>query len=54
MSNERLDPIPAVDAQQSIDWLNRLLGKQLRVHLTDGRMMCGYFKCTDSESFSTH
>lgn len=42
---------PLMEAEYAVKWLQNLLGKSLRIHLTDGRMMCGTFKCTDSTCF---
>ena len=38
-----------LDIVQAASWLEKLIGKTLRVHLTDSRMMCGSFKCTDKD-----
>jgi len=39
----------ALETVQAVSWLEKLIGKTLRVHLTDSRMMCGSFKCTDKD-----
>ncbi|KAI4200421.1 MAG: hypothetical protein LQ350_003959 [Teloschistes chrysophthalmus] len=37
-----------MDNHQAQDYLGTLLGKQLRIHITDGRVFVGEFKCTDN------
>ena len=49
MSGINEDDEPALDAEQALSWLEKLIGKTLRVHLTDSRMMCGSLKCTDKD-----
>ncbi|KAJ5808707.1 hypothetical protein N7474_009976 [Penicillium riverlandense] len=39
----------STDDDQSIQFLEGLLGRALRVHTTDSRMFVGIFKCTDAE-----
>lgn len=39
-----------MDSAQAIQYLDGLLGRQLRVHATDSRMFVGIFKCTDAVS----
>ncbi|KAJ5888242.1 Ribonucleoprotein LSM domain eukaryotic/archaea-type [Penicillium taxi] len=38
-----------MDSQQAVRYLESLIGRQLRIHITDSRMFVGLFKCTDSE-----
>ncbi|KAJ5156227.1 Ribonucleoprotein LSM domain eukaryotic/archaea-type [Penicillium capsulatum] len=38
-----------MDSKQAVQYLDGLLGRQLRVHATDSRMFVGIFKCTDAE-----
>ncbi|KAJ5212316.1 Ribonucleoprotein LSM domain eukaryotic/archaea-type [Penicillium cinerascens] len=38
-----------MDTEQAVQYLDGLLGRQLRIHTTDSRMFVGIFKCTDSE-----
>ncbi|KAJ5912875.1 hypothetical protein N7504_001758 [Penicillium tannophilum] len=39
----------AMDTDQAVQYLDQLIGRQLRVHTTDSRMFVGIFKCTDAE-----
>lgn len=39
-----------MDANQAVQYLDALIGRQLRVHTTDSRMFVGIFKCTDAVS----
>ncbi|KAJ5163069.1 uncharacterized protein N7500_004899 [Penicillium coprophilum] len=38
-----------MDHDQSVQYLERLLGRTLRIHTTDTRMFVGLFKCTDAD-----
>ncbi|KAJ5735406.1 Ribonucleoprotein LSM domain eukaryotic/archaea-type [Penicillium malachiteum] len=38
-----------MESEQAVQYLEGLIGRQLRVHTTDSRMFVGLFKCTDSE-----
>ncbi|KAJ5131042.1 Ribonucleoprotein LSM domain eukaryotic/archaea-type [Penicillium bovifimosum] len=38
-----------MDNDQSVQYLERLLGRTLRIHTTDTRMFVGLFKCTDAD-----
>lgn len=39
-----------MDNDQSVQYLEGLLGRTLRIHTTDTRMFVGLFKCTDAVS----
>lgn len=39
-----------MDHDQSVQYLEGLLGRTLRIHTTDTRMFVGLFKCTDAVS----
>lgn len=39
-----------MDSKEAVQYLEGLLGRQLRVHTTDSRMFVGVFKCTDAVS----
>lgn len=39
-----------MDSEQGVQFLDGLLGRQLRIHATDSRMFVGIFKCTDAVS----
>jgi hypothetical protein len=41
-----------MDTEQAVQYLDGLLGRQLRIHTTDSRMFVGIFKCTDAVSNS--
>lgn len=41
-----------MEAGEAVQYLEGLLGRQLRVHTTDSRMFIGIFKCTDAVSKS--
>ncbi|KAL9083111.1 MAG: hypothetical protein Q9159_005985 [Coniocarpon cinnabarinum] len=43
-------PIAVPDNQKSVNYLESLLGQQLRIHISDGRIFVGQFKCTDKEA----
>ncbi|KAJ6137890.1 hypothetical protein N7471_004376 [Penicillium samsonianum] len=38
-----------MDHDQSVEYLEGLLGHTLRIHTTDTRMFVGLFKCTDAD-----
>ncbi|KAJ5997092.1 hypothetical protein N7499_006593 [Penicillium canescens] len=38
-----------MDNSQGTQYLERLLGRSLRIHTTDTRMFVGLFKCTDAD-----
>ncbi|KAJ5748588.1 uncharacterized protein N7511_010284 [Penicillium nucicola] len=38
-----------MDNSQGTQYLERLLGRSLRIHTTDTRMFTGLFKCTDAD-----
>lgn len=39
-----------MDTESAVQYLEGLLGRQLRIHTTDTRMFVGVFKCTDAVS----
>lgn len=42
-----------MDTEQAVQYLEGLIGRQLRVHTTDSRMFVGLFKCTDAVRLSS-
>ncbi|KAJ5287755.1 Ribonucleoprotein LSM domain eukaryotic/archaea-type [Penicillium angulare] len=38
-----------MDTERAVQYLEGLIGRQLRVYTTDSRMFVGLFKCTDAE-----
>lgn len=49
-SNQYQHHAGAMAAEHSVQYLEGLLGRSLRVHTTDSRMFVGIFKCTDAVS----
>jgi hypothetical protein len=43
-----------MDNEQATFWLSQFIGKNLRVHASDGRVFGGQMKCTDKVSFLLH
>ncbi|KAJ5947808.1 hypothetical protein N7466_000823 [Penicillium verhagenii] len=41
-----------MDTEQAVQYLDRLIGRQLRIHTTDSRMFVGIFKCTDAHEIT--
>ncbi|KAJ5765429.1 hypothetical protein N7520_004988 [Penicillium odoratum] len=39
----------AMTADQAVQYLEGLIGRQLRVYATDSRIFVGIFKCTDAD-----
>jgi hypothetical protein len=38
---------PEMDNEQATFWLSQFIGKNLRIHASDGRVFGGQMKCTD-------
>ncbi|KAH9882407.1 hypothetical protein J1614_000643 [Plenodomus biglobosus] len=38
-----------MDTEQSALWLSQFIGKNLRIHASDGRVFAGQMKCTDKD-----
>ena len=42
---------PNMDNEQATFWLNQFIGKNLRIHASDGRVFGGQMKCTDKVGY---
>jgi N-alpha-acetyltransferase 38, NatC auxiliary subunit len=40
-----------MDNEQATFWLSQFIGKNLRIHASDGRVFGGQMKCTDKVSW---
>ncbi|KAI8933378.1 hypothetical protein NX059_009994 [Plenodomus lindquistii] len=38
-----------MDTEQAAFWLSQFIGKNLRIHASDGRVFAGQMKCTDKD-----
>jgi hypothetical protein len=47
--NRKKTPVK-MDNEQATFWLSQFIGKNLRIHASDGRVFGGQMKCTDKVS----
>lgn len=48
--SSRAKKTPEMDNEQATFWLSQFIGKNLRIHASDGRVFGGQMKCTDKVS----
>ncbi|KAF5854275.1 hypothetical protein GGP41_007004 [Bipolaris sorokiniana] len=47
--SSRAKKTPEMDNEQATFWLSQFIGKNLRIHASDGRVFGGQMKCTDKD-----